>query len=45
MNASHNTKESFMKNPPAITPQKTRIGFIGSGVMGRSMAGHILEKG
>ncbi len=34
-----------MKNPPAITPQKTRIGFIGSGVMGRSMAGHILEKG
>ncbi len=34
-----------MKNLPAITPQKTRIGFIGSGVMGRSMAGHILEKG
>ncbi len=34
-----------MKNPPAITPQKTRIGFIGSGVMGRSMACHILEKG
>jgi 3-hydroxyisobutyrate dehydrogenase len=28
-----------------ITPGKTRIGFIGLGVMGRSMAGHILDKG
>jgi 3-hydroxyisobutyrate dehydrogenase len=28
-----------------ITPQKTRIGFIGLGVMGRSMAGHILDSG
>ncbi len=34
-----------MKNIPNITPRKTRIGFIGSGVMGHSMAGHILEKG
>ncbi|MEE4363233.1 MAG: NAD(P)-binding domain-containing protein, partial [Desulfotignum sp.] len=34
-----------MKNLQTITPQKTQIGFIGSGVMGRSMAGHILEKG
>ena len=28
-----------------ITPEKTRIGFIGLGVMGRSMAGHILDSG
>ncbi|MFN2356645.1 MAG: NAD(P)-dependent oxidoreductase [Desulfotignum sp.] len=28
-----------------ITHQKTRIGFIGAGVMGCSMAGHILDKG
>ncbi len=34
-----------MENTKNITPRKTRIGFIGSGVMGRSMAGHILEKG
>ncbi len=34
-----------MKNVQNITPRKTRIGFIGSGVMGCSMAGHILEKG
>lgn len=28
-----------------ITPEKTQIGFIGLGVMGHSMAGHILDKG
>jgi 3-hydroxyisobutyrate dehydrogenase len=28
-----------------ITPKNTRIGFIGLGVMGHSMAGHILDKG
>jgi len=28
-----------------IAPAKTRIGFIGLGVMGHSMAGHILDKG
>lgn len=28
-----------------ITPQKTRIGFIGTGVMGRSMCGHLLAAG
>ena len=28
-----------------ISPDTTRIGFIGLGVMGRSMAGHILDKG
>ncbi len=28
-----------------IAPQKTRIGWIGSGVMGRSMCGHLLAAG
>ena len=28
-----------------ISPEKTRIGFIGLGVMGHSMAGHILDSG
>jgi 3-hydroxyisobutyrate dehydrogenase len=28
-----------------ITPEKTRIGWIGTGVMGRSMCGHLLDAG
>ena len=28
-----------------ISPEKTVVGFIGTGVMGRSMAGHLLSKG
>ncbi|WP_071395510.1 NAD(P)-dependent oxidoreductase [Bacillus tuaregi] len=28
-----------------LTPENTRIGFIGTGVMGRSMAGHLLKAG
>ena len=28
-----------------IAPQKTRIGWIGTGVMGRSMCGHLLAAG
>lgn len=28
-----------------IEPEKTRVGFIGLGVMGKSMAGHILKAG
>lgn len=28
-----------------ISPEKTVVGFIGTGVMGRSMAGHLLNKG
>ncbi len=28
-----------------MSPEKTRIGFIGLGVMGHSMAGHILDSG
>jgi len=28
-----------------IVPGKTRIGWIGTGVMGRSMCGHLMEKG
>ena len=30
---------------PEITPQATRIGWIGTGVMGSSMCGHLLEAG
>jgi 3-hydroxyisobutyrate dehydrogenase len=30
---------------PTIVPGKTRIGWIGTGVMGSSMAGHLLNKG
>ena len=29
----------------AVTPEQTRIGWIGIGVMGRSMAGHLLSTG
>lgn len=28
-----------------LTPENTRIGFIGTGVMGKSMAGHLLDSG
>ncbi len=28
-----------------ISPQKTRVGFIGTGVMGRSMCGHLVAAG
>ena len=28
-----------------IAPGATRIGWIGTGVMGRSMCGHLIEKG
>lgn len=30
---------------PSIAPGKTRIGWIGSGVMGNSMCGHLIDKG
>ena len=30
---------------PPITPTKTRLGWIGAGVMGRSMCGHLLDAG
>jgi 3-hydroxyisobutyrate dehydrogenase len=30
---------------PAVTPQRTRIGWIGTGVMGSSMCGHLLRAG
>lgn len=29
----------------AITPQRTRVGWIGTGVMGRSMCGHLIQAG
>jgi len=28
-----------------LTPQNTRLGFVGIGVMGNSMCGHLLTKG
>ena len=28
-----------------IVPGKTRVGWIGTGVMGRSMVGHLIDKG
>ena len=28
-----------------VEPQKTRIGWIGTGVMGKSMAGHLIKNG
>ena len=28
-----------------ISPEKTRIGWIGTGVMGRSMCGHLIAAG
>jgi 3-hydroxyisobutyrate dehydrogenase len=28
-----------------VSPQKTRIGWIGTGVMGRSMCGHVIDAG
>lgn len=30
---------------PTIAPNKTRIGWIGTGVMGSSMCGHLLSAG
>ncbi len=30
---------------PAVSPEKTRLGWIGTGVMGRSMCGHLLDRG
>ena len=30
---------------PTITPGETRIGWIGTGVMGASMCGHLMETG
>jgi len=31
--------------PPSVSPDTTRIGWIGTGVMGASMAGHLLDAG
>jgi len=30
---------------PEIVPGKTKLGWIGTGVMGKSMAGHLIDKG
>lgn len=34
-----------MTNIPSISPDKTRLGWIGTGVMGSSMCGHLLRAG
>ena len=34
-----------MMNVPKIVPGQTRLGWIGTGVMGRSMAGHLMDAG
>ena len=31
--------------PPAVSPERTRIGWIGTGVMGSSMCGRVLDAG
>ena len=31
--------------PPPASPNSTRIGWIGTGVMGASMCGHLLDQG
>ncbi len=32
-------------NVPKVAPGETRLGWIGTGVMGRSMAGHLMDSG
>src|SRR4029078_13385890 len=41
---SPETKHFFMA-APRILPGETRIGWIGTGVMGQSMCGHLIAKG
>jgi 3-hydroxyisobutyrate dehydrogenase len=36
---------SILPAPPAIAPGQTRIGWIGTGVMGSSMCGHLIRRG
>ena len=31
--------------PTSVAPGKTRLGWIGTGVMGRSMCGHLIDRG
>jgi len=35
----------MVSSPEAAVPGRTRLGWIGTGVMGRSMAGHLLDAG
>ena len=35
----------MMRAPQRVTPSRTRIGWIGTGVMGSSMCGHVLAAG
>ncbi len=41
---TQNMKEDTL-TAPTIVPGKTRIGWIGTGVMGQSMCGHLIDKG
>jgi 3-hydroxyisobutyrate dehydrogenase len=38
-------KEGFTMATPQIAPGQTKIGWIGLGVMGSSMCGHLIERG
>jgi 3-hydroxyisobutyrate dehydrogenase len=42
VNIKENTNESWMN---LLNKENTVIGFIGTGVMGQSMAGHLLDAG
>ncbi|XP_072971325.1 probable 3-hydroxyisobutyrate dehydrogenase-like 1, mitochondrial [Typha angustifolia] len=39
------TTAAAMGSSSTITPSNTRVGWIGTGVMGRSMAGHLISAG
>lgn len=39
------TMAGLLSSEKVVTPSTTRIGWIGTGVMGRSMAGHLLSAG
>ncbi len=34
-----------LPDPAPVAPGKTRIGWIGTGVMGASMCGHLIRRG
>ena len=43
--AAQAKRVALMSMKLEISPEKTRIGWIGTGVMGRSMCGHLLDAG
>eukprot|EP01128_Nolandella_sp_AFSM9_P013027 TRINITY_DN9906_c0_g1_i1.p1 TRINITY_DN9906_c0_g1~~TRINITY_DN9906_c0_g1_i1.p1 ORF type:complete len:375 (-),score=61.60 TRINITY_DN9906_c0_g1_i1:27-1151(-) len=40
----HTAATTLSPHPP-LSPELTRVGWVGTGVMGRSMAGHLIEAG